>query len=600
MRYSDPTFSARKRSTGEILRRVGKYLVRYPWLTMGTMLSAILAQLFALSFPKLTQHVIDEVIGNGRGDQLMLFVGLIGGAFFFSAVFNSLRIRINNHLEQNVVFDLRRDVYARLQRLPVSYFDHRSSGDLMTRVIEDVNNVERVLIDGTEQGLVALLSILGAFGLMVYLHPPLALAALAPMPFLIAGAVWYTMTAHSRYRVLREASSAMNALLFDNLQGNRQIKAFGRESHEDSRFADRAENMRQGSLKVMTAWATYSPVMDLLGTLGTVAVIGYGGNMVLNGQMEIGELVGFLLYLNFFYEPIRRLHGLNQLLQAARAAGERVFDILDREPERGSLALPPVADLTRFRGHVIFENVSFGYEPGRTIIGDISLDAPPGTTVALVGPTGAGKSTIINLIPAFYEVTKGRVLIDGTNILDLRLADLRALISVVSQEPFLFNGTVRENILYGSLDAGEEDILRAAQAANCMEFIDNLPEKFETRVGERGVKLSVGQKQRISIARALIKDSPVLILDEATSSVDTATEKLIQEALERLMEGRTSFVIAHRLSTIEKADQILVIQDGRILERGTHQDLLSQNGLYARLTRIQNTRTLEEFAFPPK
>lgn len=604
MRYSDPTFSARKRTTGEILKRVGVYLMKYPWLTLGTMASAIMAQLFALSFPKLTQHVIDEVIGNGRREELILYVSLIGGAFFFSAIFNSLRIRINNYLEQNVVFDLRRDVYARLQRLPVSYFDQRSSGDLMTRVIEDVNNVERVLIDGTEQGLVAILSILGAFGLMVYLHPPLALAALAPMPFLIAGAMWYTMTAHTRYRTLREASSAMNALLFDNLQGNRQIKAFGREDHEDGRFAERAEGMRQGSLKVMTAWATYSPFMDLLGSMGTVSVIGFGGYQVLNGQMEIGELVGFLLYLNFFYEPIRKLHGLNQLLQAARAAGERVFDILDRDIERSgelSVALPDNAKVPeKWDGRVCFDKVSFSYEESKPILSEVSLDAAPGSTVALVGPTGAGKSTIVNLIPAFYEVTDGAITIDGIDIRHIPLGRLRELISVVTQEPFLFNGTVRENILYGSLSADEEEMIAAAEAANCMEFIRELPDEFETRVGERGVKLSVGQKQRISIARALIKDSPVLILDEATSSVDTATEKLIQEALDRLMEGRTSFVIAHRLSTIEKADQILVVKGGRIAERGSHEELLAQGGLYSTLTRIQNTRTLEELAFSPK
>ncbi|MCD8535699.1 MAG: ABC transporter ATP-binding protein/permease [Verrucomicrobia bacterium] len=595
--YTDPTFSARKRSTGEILRRVGRYLLKYPWLTLGTMASAILGQVFALAFPKLTQHIIDEVIAKNRIDQMWPFIGWIAGAFLLSAVFNSLRIRINNHLEQNVVFDLRRDVYAKLQRLPVSYFDQRSSGDLMTRVIEDVNNVERVLIDGTEQGVVALLSILGAFGFMVALHPPLAFMALVPMPFLVAGALWYTMTAHSRYRALREASSAMNALLFDNLQGNRQIKAFGRESHEDQRFAERAEGMRAGSLKVMTAWATYSPAMDMLGFLGTVCVLGYGGAQVIQGQLAIGELVGFLLYLNFFYEPIRRLHGLNQLMQGARAAGERVFDILDRESERAdakeTVPLPPAP----VQGRVVFDQVSFSYENGKEILKNIDLEAPPGTTVALVGPTGAGKSTIVNLIPAFYEVSSGRILIDGIDIRTIPLTELRQLISVVSQEPFLFNGTVRENILYGKIEATEAELLDAAEAANCMEFIAKFPDGMETRVGERGVKLSVGQKQRISIARALIKDAPILILDEATSSVDTATERLIQEALDRLMRGRTSFVIAHRLSTIEKAHQILVIQNGHILEKGRHHELLAQDGLYARLTRIQNTRTLEELAF---
>lgn len=597
MRYADPTFSAGKRTTREILARVGAYLFRYKKLTLATLTCAILSQVFSLAFPKLTQHVIDEVIGGNKVEELPLFVGLIAGAFIMSAIFNSLRIRVNNYLEQNVIFDLRKDVYAKLQRLPVSYFDQRSSGDLMTRVIEDVNNVERVLIDGTEQGLVAVLSIGGAFGFMIYLHPPLALAALIPMPFLIAGALWYTLTAHSRYRVLRQASSAMNALLFDNLQGNRQIKAFNRESFEDGRFGERAEDLRQGNLKVMRAWANYSPSMDLLGTLGTVCVIGIGGSQVINGQMEIGELVGFLLYLNFFYEPIRRLHGLNQLAQSARAAGERVFDILDRKSERPDESQLPALGDQPMPGRVVFEDVCFSYEEGPPVVEDINIVAETGQTIALVGPTGAGKSTIVNLIPAFYELSSGRILIDGHDIAKMRLSDLRGLISVVTQEPFLFNGSVRENIVYGSLEADEDAMIRAATAANCMEFIEKLPEKFETRVGERGVKLSVGQKQRLSIARALIKDSPILILDEATSSVDTATEKLIQEALDRLMVGRTSFVIAHRLSTIERADQILVLQQGRIIERGTHEQLLANDGLYSKLTKIQNTTTLEELAY---
>lgn len=595
--HHDPTFSARKRTTTEVLRRVGKYLFRYPGLTIGTLLCAVLAQVFALSFPKLTQHLIDDVIGGGKSDELGLYVGLIAGAFVLSAIFNSLRIRVNNYLEQNVIFDLRRDVYARLQRLPVSYFDQRSSGDLMTRVIEDVNNVERILIDGTEQGLVAILSIGGAFGLMLYLHPPLAFAALIPMPFLIGGALWYTLTAHTRYRALRVASSAMNALLFDNLQGNRQIKAFHREEYEDGRFASRAEDMRQGNLKVMQAWANYSPSMDLLGTLGTVCVLGIGGSQVLQGQLAIGELVGFLLYLNFFYEPIRRLHGLNQLMQSARAAGERVFDILDREPERFDQQKLKAIDKSAVNGEISFDDVSFEYEDGNPILKNINIKAQAGETIALVGPTGAGKSTVVNLIPSFYQVSSGAISIDGHNINSMRLSDLRDLISVVSQEPFLFNGSVKENILYGSMGASDEQIANAAEAANCTEFIEKLPEKFETKVGERGVKLSVGQKQRISIARALIKDSPILILDEATSSVDTATEKLIQQALDRLMIGRTSFVIAHRLSTIEKADQIIVLQAGEIIERGTHEELLSAGGLYSKLTHIQNTKTLEELAF---
>jgi ATP-binding cassette subfamily B protein/subfamily B ATP-binding cassette protein MsbA len=346
-------------------------------------------------------------------------------------------------------------------------------------------------------------------------------------------------------------------------------------------------------------------------------------------MMTVGQLVAFMFWAGmFFYEPIGRLHGLNQMLQSARAAGARVFDILDMGEERsdrqGVLHKP-------VRGEVLYENINFAYvqeerrspsarqseaetadrlydigteragaEAGapkteRHVLQDISLHARPGEMIALVGPTGAGKSTLVNLLPAFYEPTAGKILIDGQDISGISLASLRENISVVSQEAFLFNGTVRENILYGRLDASEEELIAASRAANCHEFITKLPNGYDSRVGERGVKLSVGEKQRVSIARALLKDTPILILDEATASVDTATEKLIQEALERLMANRTSFVIAHRLSTIRKADQILVIRHGQIIERGSHDDLMILNGgLYAKLARIQGTTFIEE------
>src|SRR2546425_721121 len=616
---TDPTFAARSRTTSEIVRRVAAYLRPYKWMAVANVGCAILSLAFALAYPQLIGLVIDRVIGGKQAALLApVMLGLLG-AFLLRDLFNSLRIRINNKFEQNVIYDMRRDVYARLQRLPVNYFDHRASGDLMTRVLEDVNAVERVLIDGTEQGTVALLSIVGVLAFMVHNNPMLALVALAPIPLLTAGAAWYTVTAHRRYRAQRQAASAMNALLMDNLQGVRQIKAFGREPHEDSRFAQRADDLRQGTLKVMLAWANYSPAMSFVTALGTVFVLWYSGSQMLAGKMTMGELVKFLIYLTLFYEPVARLHGLNQMLQAARAAGERVFDILDSPMERDNNVLPasrrqsadartarplgsdeasPAGKMPaapwRARGEVVYENVGFSYSPERVVLKNVSLRADPGEMVALVGPTGAGKSTLVNLLPAFYEITSGRVTVDGQDIHRMTLDALRAQIAIVSQEPFLFNGTVRENIVYGELDASDEELKAAARAANCHEFISRLPDGYDTRVGERGVKLSVGGKQRVSIARALLKNAPILILDEATASVDTATERLIQEALERLMAGRTSFVIAHRLSTIRQADRILVLRHGEIIERGAHEELLEQGGLYAKLARIQNTTTIEE------
>jgi ABC-type multidrug transport system fused ATPase/permease subunit len=562
-------------------------------MAFGTVGCAILSLAFAFVYPKLTQVIIDEVIGRKRVDLLTPFMLALLGAFLLRDVFNSLRIRINNTFEQNVIFDMRREVYARLQRLPVNYFDQRASGDLMTRVIEDVNAVERVLIDGTEQGTVALLSVIGVLAILFYTDATLAWVALVPLPILAGGALWYTLTAHRRYRAQRQAASAMNALLMDNLQGIRQIKSFGREAHEDARFAQRADELREGTLGVMRVWATYSPAMSFAGALGMGLVLWVGGRHVVAGAMSMGELIGFVFYLALFYEPISRLHGLNQMLQAARASGERVFDILDATTERSG-ANRQQSLRTPVRGEVVYENVGFSYGPEKVVLRNISLRALPGEMIALVGPTGAGKSTLVNLLPAFYELTSGRILIDDQDISGASLTSLRQQISVVSQEAFLFNGTVRQNILYGKLDASAEELLAASRAANCHEFITHLPNGYDSRVGERGVKLSVGEKQRVSIARALLKNAPILILDEATASVDTATERLIQEALERLMANRTSFVIAHRLSTIRNADRILVLRQGQIVERGTHEELLELNGLYAKLARIQNTTFIEE------
>ena len=585
------TFSARPRSSGEIARRVVRYLLPYKWMAAGTIGCAVISLAFTFVYPSLTPYIIDEVIGQEKSEELPWVISVLIGAFFLREAFNSLRILINNHFEQNVIYDMRVEVYGRLQELPVRYFDRRASGDLMTRVIEDVNAVERVLIDGTEQGVIAVLSIVGVVGILLFKNALLALVTLISFPLLIGGVLAYTLTAHRRYRKQREAASAMNALLMDNLQGVRQIKVFGRHKHESRRFAARAESLKQGTLGIMKAWALYSPSMAFANSLGTALVLWVGGRQVIAESMTVGELMGFVFFLAFLYEPVSKLHGLNQMMQAARAAGERVFDILDQKTER-----PRQKETLRqpLQGRVEYQQVSFRYINQRETLRNISFQAAPGEMIALVGPTGAGKSTLVNLLPAFYEPSSGRITIDGQDTSRLSLHSLRAAISVVSQESFLFNGTIRENILYGRLNASEAELLAASQAANCHPFIAQLPDGYDSQVGERGVQLSVGEKQRISIARALLKNSPILILDEATASVDTATEKLIQQALERLLAGRTAIVIAHRLSTIRNASQILVMNQGRIIERGDHHSLLRQKGVYAQLARIQNTTFIEE------
>lgn len=569
--------------------RVFSYLRRYPLLATAQLTCAVLMTLLVVVFPGVAQTITGEVIPQRDFDRLVPLALLAMGTFFATNLFNSLRIILNNTFEQKVIFDIRSDLYRKIQRLPMRWFDNRRTGDVMTRVTEDVTSMERVLIDGIEQGIVALLQVLVVGGYLFYLDSKMALITMIPMPFLIGGALAYTKTSPKRHRLLRAETSEMNSLLHDNIDGIQQIKAFTREEAEHLRFNTSSDRVRAATLRIMRLWAIYNPSMEFCRNFGYALVIAFGAWSVMKApdqaalEAQTGVFVAFLVALNLFYEPISRLNGLNQIIQAGRAAGERVFEVIDAEEEPG---LDEGDDLPQpVRGRVVLRDVEFSYGENIATLKGVSMEAQPGQMIALVGHTGAGKSTVINLLTRFYESDSGTISIDDIPINTLKKSVLRDAMGYVTQESFLFNGSVRENLLLAKADANDEEMWKALRAANASAFVEALPQQLDTNVGERGVKLSVGEKQRISIARVILKNPPILLLDEATASVDTETEKLIQGALERLMANRTSFVIAHRLSTVRNADRIYVLDHGKVVEEGNHEALQARDGTYAMLCR---------------
>jgi len=536
--------------------RVISYLKRYRVLFGAQLFCAVLSVACAAVFPKVLAYTIDSVIPERNFSVFYPLVGVTLLGFFLKDGLNSLRIVINNHFEQRVIFDIRSDLYKRIQELPVRWFDSRRTGDVMTRVTEDVTAMERILIDGVEQGIMALFQVI-IFGVLIYVADwQVGLWATIPVPFLMIGAWFYTRNARDRYKGPREASSNMNALLHDNIAGIRQIKSFTAQEQEHARFNEHSNALRRATLRLMAWWAGYSPGMSFIAMTGFVLVLWRGGESVMNGGMSAGDFTAVLFMLNLFYDPIGKLHQINQMALSSRAAADRVFEILDTDAEADVEAGQGFAQPVR--GDVRYADVSFTYDEKPTIQG-LDLTVPAGQTIALVGSTGAGKSTVVNLLNRFYEIGAGQITIDGQNIAQLSKRELRQVIGYVSQDNFLFNGSVRDNLLIADRDASEEVVWQALEAAQAAAFVRDMPEGLDTVVGERGVKLSGGEKQRLAIARAILKNPPILVLDEATASVDNTTEELIQQALNELLRGRTAVVLAHRLSTIEKTDCIYVL-----------------------------------------
>ncbi len=564
------------------LLRVVSYLKPYQGLALVTLLFAALATGLELIPPYFLKVVIDDVIEAHRPDLLPWVLGALATSYLLRTVCSSLRVRFNNSLEQQAVHTLRTEVFAALQRLSLSYFENRSTGEIMTRVTSDTEHVERIFVDGLEGLLTASLTLAGITITLFLLNWKLALLSMLPIPLLIVSASWFTKRVHGYYHDIRKNGASLNAYLQDALSGIKETIGFNQHDYEQSRFERLSEEYSTSNLRAMYLWSIYWPGMVFIGSLGTLLIIWYGAAEVLAGELSVGQLVMFLSYLALFYTPINQIHSLNHMLQHALAASERVFEILDTRPDvqdRPGVVVP----VRRLEGNVEFRQVSFEYRAGLPILSDVNLTVMSGQRIALVGPSGAGKSSLLKLLMRFYDVQAGEVLLDGYDVRDLPLDFLRSQIGLVQQEPFLFNGTVRENILYSDRQADSLRVEAAARAARAHDFIMNLPEGYDSWIGERGVKLSVGQKQRLSIARVLLKDPPIVIFDEATSNVDTETEVKIREAVHDLTSGRTTFIIAHRLATLHDVDRIVVVHHGRIVEEGAHEDLMRRGGLYAGL-----------------
>jgi ATP-binding cassette subfamily B protein len=485
-----------------------------------------------------------------------------------------------------VVADVRKYIYNHMQRLSLRFYEDKQVGQLMSNVVNDTDLFEQLISHAIPDVVVNVVTLFGVTAVLFGLNWKLTLLSILPIPLVILSLQIYAKRVRPAFRNRQKELGNLNALLNDNLSGIREIKAFTREEDEEKRVHTGIDNYRKSLLKALKLMATFQPFVEFTSSIGTLIVIYFGGRLALQGTLPVADLVAFFLYLESFYSPVRNLSGAWEAVQSSLAGADRVAGLLaePREPQTVRGAAPVTG---RVRGEFVFRNVSFEYAEGIPVLEDVSLEIPAKSVVALVGPTGVGKTTLVSLIPRFYDVTSGSITLDGRDLCDYTLDSLRQQISIVLQDVFLFYGTVRENLLFGRPNADEAEMIAAAQAANAHDFIAELPEGYDTLIGERGVKLSGGQKQRLSIARAILKDAPILILDEATSSVDTETEQLIQQALERLMQGRTTIIIAHRLSTIRNADKIVVLEDKSIREIGTHEELLKMGGLYKRLYTVQ-------------
>ena len=569
-----------------------RFAKKYSWALIITILSMLLLVGAQLLIPWLIRTLIalitDDTLSTATMNTVSRLTVIALVTFIGRGIVQFLRSYMAHIAGWGVVSDSRKFVYEHLQQLSLRFYEDKQTGQLMSRVVNDTDLFERMIAHAIPDVLVNIITFIGIAVVLSSLNWQLTLYSMAPIPLVILSLLGFAKVVRPAFRKRQKEIGELFAILNDSIAGVREIKAFNRESDQYERVEMGIERYRRSLMYALRLMAIFQPFIDFSTSLGQLIVIYFGGRMALQGTLPIADLVAFFLYLEMFYQPIRALGMSWEQVQEAMAGFDRVSELLAEVPEVTNPAAP-FALPTPLEGHLSLEDVGFHYVDGEIVLQGINLDIPASSVVALVGPTGVGKSTLVSLIPRFYDVISGSIKLDGIDIRDLEVEALRKQISIVLQDVFLFHGTVRENILFGNPNASEEEVMHAAQIANAHDFISALPDGYDTLIGERGVKLSGGQRQRISIARAILKDAPILILDEATSSVDTETELLIQQALERLMIGRTTIVIAHRLSTVRNADKIVVLEGQSIVEQGSHESLLENNGLYKRLYTVQES-----------
>jgi ATP-binding cassette subfamily B protein len=587
--------------------RLLRFVGPYKWRAALLLFCVVASSAAIIAMPQLIRWAIDYGLGveeqDGKlvsvdGDkQLLLIAGLAimvtaiaRGVFAYGQTF------LGEQLSQQVAYDIRNKIYDRLQRLSYAYHDQQQTGAVMSRATQDVEAVRMYISMGIARGFYVLILMVAIFALMFVTNWQLALVVWAFVPIIAWRSNVMAMTLRPLWYTIQEGIARMATVLQEALAGARVVKAFAREDFEGKKFRKEATAVYESSYASSKVTAVNTPIMTGLWLAATAATLWVGGIQVSNNNLDIGELTSFLLYVTVLQAPVRVLGWIIMISARANVAGQRIFDVLDAESAVRDK--PDARELTNATGHVRFDDVSFGYDAISPVLSHIAIDAKPGQIIALMGPTGSGKTTVVNLMPRFYDVTAGSVTIDGTDIRDLTLASLRGAIGIVQQDVFLFSATVRENIAYGAVDATDEQIVAAAKAAHIHDFIAGLPDGYDSWVGERGITLSGGQKQRVAIARTLLLDPRILILDDSTSSVDTQTEYQIQQSMAKVMEGRTTFVIAQRLRTVKMADQIIVLQDGQIVQQGRHDELLEADGIYRQIYDLELRDQEEALAAP--